>query len=92
MNIAQRARYTRLHSFICSYLSFNGASQERLQEHIRLWRTSRAVSTSMIILGVALNYLHSGGDLAEQALIVLGIPIALFALSALITYTIYTRL
>lgn len=92
--LMQRARYARLHSFICSYLFFNahGASLEQLQEHIRLWRTSRAVSTSMIFLGLALNYLHSGGDLAEHALIVLGIPVVLFALSALITYIIYTRL
>ena len=92
--LQQRARYTRLHSFICSYLSFNahGASQEQLQEQIRLWRTSRAVSTSMIFLGVALNYMHVGGDLAEHALIVLGIPVVLFAFSALTTYTIYSRL
>jgi len=93
--LAQRARYTRLHSFICSYLFFNarGASMEQLQEQIRLWRTSRAVSASMIFLGVALTgYAQDGGNLGEHLLIVLGIPVVLFVVSALTTYTIYTRL
>ncbi|MBI3776006.1 MAG: hypothetical protein HY273_10715 [Gammaproteobacteria bacterium] len=93
--LAQRARYTRLQSFIFSYLFFNarGTSLEQLQEQIRLWRTSRAVSTSMIILGIALTgYAQDGGNLAEHVLIVLGIPVALFAISALTTLTIYSRL
>lgn len=93
--LAQRARYTRLHSFINTYLFFNaqGASLEQLQEQIRLWRTSRAVSASMIILGVALTgYARNGGNMGEHILIVLGIPAMLFAVSAITTYTIYTRL
>ena len=93
--LAQRERYTRLHSFICTYLFFNarGASLEQLQEQIRLWRTSRAVSASMIFLGVALtSYAQGGGNIGEHILIVLAIPMALFAVSALTTYTIYTRL
>ncbi len=92
--LAQRARYARLHSFIFSYLFYNarGANLEQLQEQIRLWRTSRAVSTSMIFLGIALTVYAPGDNFAAHVFIALGIPIALFAVSALITYTIYTRL
>lgn len=93
--LAQRARYTRIQSFIFSYLFFNarGASLEQLQEQIRLWRTSRAVSTSMIILGIALTgYAQDGGNLAEHVYIALGMPVVLFAISALTTLTIYSRL
>jgi hypothetical protein len=93
--LAQRARYTRLQSFIFSYLFFNarGAGLEQLQEQIRLWRTSRAVSASMIFLGVALTgFAQEGDSIAEHVLIVLTIPVVLFAVSALTTHTIYTRL
>lgn len=93
--ITQRTRYTRLQSFLFSYLFFNarGASLEQLQEQIRLWRTSRSVSASMIFLGVALTtYAQDGGNIGEQILIVIGIPALLFAASAITTSTIHTRL
>lgn len=93
--LAQRIRYTRLQSFIFSYLLFNarGASLEQLQEQTRLWRTSRAVSASMIFLGVALtSYAQGGGNIQEQILLVIVIPSVLFAVSAITTFTIHTRL
>jgi len=93
--LAQRARYTRLQSFIFAYLFFNarGASIEQLLEQNRLWRTSRSVSTSMIILGVALTgYAQDSGNITEHVMIVLVIPLMLFAVSSLTTLTIYTRL
>ena len=93
--LAQRVRYTRLQSFIFSYLLFNAsdASLEQLQEQTRLWRTSRAVSASMIFLGVALtSYAQDGGNTGEQLLIVVVLPVILFTISALTTFTIHTRL
>lgn len=93
--IAQRLRYTRLQSFLFSYLFFNapGASLEQFQEQIRLWRTSRSVSASMIFLGVALTtYAQDGGNISEQILLIIGIPTVLFTVSALTTSTIHTRL
>lgn len=93
--MTQRMRYTRLQSFIFAYLFFNahGASVEQLQDQTRLWRTSRAISASMIFLGVALtSYAQDGGNIGEQILIVIGIPAVLFTVSALTTFTIHTRL
>lgn len=93
--LAQRLRYTRLQTFIFSYLLFNAhsASLEQLQEQTRLWRTSRAVSASMIFLGVALTlYAQKGGNIEEQILLVIVIPSVLFAVSALTTFTLHTRL
>ena len=93
--MTQRLRYTRLQSFIFAYLFFNarGASVEQLQDQTRLWRTSRAISASMIFLGVALtSYAQDGGNIGEQILIVIGIPALLFTVSALTTVTIHTRL
>ena len=59
----------------------------------RMWRTSRAVSASMIFLGVALTlYAQKGGNIEEQILLVIVIPSVLFAVSALTTFTLHTRL
>jgi len=97
---AQRARYARIHSFVFTYLFFNaqGASLDQLQEQLRLWRTSRTVSTSMIFLAIGMVFagqLTSFGQRSgnvEYALVTLGIPALLIILSTSITIFIYKSL
>jgi hypothetical protein len=92
--LAQRARYVRLQSFVFSYLFAHtqGASLQRLEEQIRLWHVSRAVSTSMLFLGVLLTLSAQGGNLEERLLIAVLIPAMLFAVSTMITRALYARL
>jgi hypothetical protein len=92
--LAQRARYVRLQSFVFSYLFAHteGASLERLEEQIRLWHTSRAVSTSMLFLGVLLTLSAQGVNLGQSVVIAVFVPAILFALSTMITVALYSRL
>ena len=92
-----RARpYERLWSFFASYvLVESGSSQLSLMvDQYYLWRTGRAVSISLVILLLEiqfLNYFPSYRS-AQPILLQLFLPLALTILSILITRQMYSRL
>ena len=96
----QRRYYNKLASFLLSHVMIfsQGAALDDLMDRVHLWRTSRAISTSMVVLGVLMNFTplaplaNNGDSAAGAALITMGIPLLLFAVSATITIGTYSRM
>ena len=76
----------------------NAAGLDELMDRVHLWRTSRAISTSMVVLGCLMNFtplVHAPFEhdaTLNIALTAVGVPLVLFAVSALITLGTYSRM
>lgn len=94
--LRHRRQYNRLRSFVFSYLFVHAGDVmiDEFTDHVRLWHTARAVATSMIFLGVLLTGLSVDEQNALPSVMFLsiGIPAILFAISGLLTLTIFSRL
>ncbi len=96
----RRRSYNKLWTFMLSQVMVfsKAASLEELMDRVHLWRTSRAISTSMVVLGCLLNFtplVHTPDNHAATlsfALTSIGVPVVLFAVSALITLGTYSRM
>ena len=95
----QQHRHNKIYLFLISYLYTNssGVQLEMVTENIRIWRISRALTTSLIVLCVLLTFLvvtESGSVKASHDAIALAIiiPLLLFSFSIIITTTMFSRL
>lgn len=92
----QRRCFHKLSAFLLSHImvSSPGAALDELTDRIHLWRTSRAISTSIVVLGCLLNFTSviAQKNAAGVALISVGIPLALFLASYVITLSTYSRM
>ena len=96
----QRRCYNKVSSFLLSHVMIHSqaAALDDLMDRVHLWRTSRAISTSMVVLGVLMNFTplaplaHGTDNAAQAALVTMGIPLLLFAVSASITIGTYSRM
>ena len=96
----RRRSYNKISSFLLSHILVSSPSSalDELMDRVHLWRTSRAISTSMVVLGCLMNFTPlapvpiNHGNAAGVALISMGIPLLLFAVSALITMGTYSRM
>jgi len=95
----QQHRYNKIYLFLISYLYTNSSAVqlEMVAENIRVWRISRALTTSLIVLCVLLTFLvitDSGSVQASHDAIALAIiiPLVLFSFSIIITTTMFSRL
>ena len=78
--------YRNIQSFLFSYVQVFSSMTEMLTDNMHLWRTSRAISTTLLIVSVEVVFFS---NLSNQELLVFGV---LFCLSALITLRSYSRL
>ncbi|MEK7322354.1 MAG: hypothetical protein AABZ84_04665 [Pseudomonadota bacterium] len=96
----RRRCYNKLWTFLFSHIMVfsNAAGLDELMDRVHLWRTSRAISTSMVVLGCLMNFtplVHVSLDrdtALNIALTAVGVPLVLFAVSALITLGTYSRM
>ena len=88
--IGMARQYKHVQTFLFSYIHVFSSMSEMLVDNMHLWRTSRAISTTLLILAVEVILLKSHGDLSAWAYVVL--HLILFGLSALITLRSYSRL
>jgi len=96
----QRRCFQKISAFLLSHIMVfsQAAALEELMDRIHLWRTSRAISTSMVVLAVLLTF----GPLASLSrglandprlwMIAMVIPLLLTLISALITLGTYSRM
>lgn len=78
--------YKNIQAFLFSYIHCFSSMSEMLVDSIHLWRTSRAISTTLLIISVEVAF--SPGKSHQVLLVFAG----LFSLSALITLRSYSRL
>ena len=80
----------RLQTYLSSYIHVFSSPSEMLVDHIHLWRTSRAISTTLLILAIEVLALK------DHALASYGIMLVLYAIlfagSILITLKSYSRM
>lgn len=96
----RRRCYNKLWTFLLSHIMVfsNAAGLDELMDRVHLWRTSRAISTSMVVLGCLMNFtplVHASFEhdaTLNIALTAVGVPLVLFAVSALITLGTYSRM
>lgn len=96
----RRRCYNKLWTFLLSHIMVfsNAAGLDELMDRVHLWRTSRAISTSMVVLGCLMNFtplVHAPFEhdaTLNIALTAVGVPLVLFAVSALITLGTYSRM
>jgi len=96
----QRRCFQKISAFLLSHIMvFSQASAlEELMDRIHLWRTSRAISTSMVVLAVLLTFsplapLSRGlGNDPRLWMIATVIPLLLTLISGLITLGAYSRM
>ena len=79
-----------MQSFLFSYIHVFSSLSEILVDNMHLWRTSRAVSTTLLILAIEVIVLNFQRNLSDWAYMV-GL-ITCFGLSAFITVRAYSRL
>lgn len=96
----QRRCYHKISAFLLAHIMAcsQSAALEELMDRMHLWRTSRAVSTSTVVLAVLLTF----GPLAplargfendpKQWLVATVVPILLTLISAIITLGTYSRM
>jgi len=84
----QRQRYTKLRSFLVSFilLNANEGHSADLMNQLRLWRQSRAIAAAMVTMGAALNF-SSPNNLWLAILI----PVVLFLVSYSIALGMFAR-
>jgi len=99
------AQYRRLQTFMFSYIhtfSSNGIS-EQLTDHVHVWRTARAISTALFILGIEavllidnieFDWLGCEGEncLRPEWVDMLSIHLVMISLSAFLTLKSYNRM
>ena len=95
---AQKRRYNQINSFLLAYLFANSDNLylTQLTDKLRLWYTSRAITTSLLVLCVLLNLLSITSssvtnDHTSTFLYTLIIPLILISISFFITVGAYTR-
>lgn len=96
----RRRCYNKLWTFLLSHIMVfsKAAGLDELMDRVHIWRTSRAISASMVVLGCLLNFtplVHTPENHAATvtfALTSIGVPVVLFAVSALITLGTYSRM
>src|SRR3569623_116968 len=96
----QRRCFHKISAFLLSHVMVfsQAAALEELMDRMHLWRTSRAISTSMVVLAVLLTFItlapfSEGQEHAPGLwLIATVIPILLTLLSAVITLGTYSRM
>lgn len=79
-----------IETFLFSFIHVYSSLSEMLVDTMHLWRTSRAISTTLLILAIEVIYLNIRGDLSDWTYI--AAHLALFGLSAFITLRSYSRL
>jgi len=79
-----------IQTFLFSFIHVFSSMSEMLVDNMHLWRTSRAISTTLLILAIEVIYLNFSGDLSDWKYIAANL--ALFGLSAFITLRSYSRL
>lgn len=80
-----------MQTFLFSYIHVFSSLSETLVDNMHLWRTARAISTTLLILAVEVIYLkYTGSILTDWTLVSLNM--ILFVLSAFITLRSYIRL
>jgi hypothetical protein len=94
----ERRCFQKISAFLLSHImvSSQAAALEEMMDRIHLWRTSRATSTSMVVLAVLLTF----GPLAPLSrgvahhpwMIATVVPLLLTLISALITLGTYSRM
>lgn len=88
--ISMADEYKRIQTFLFSYIHVFSSMSETLVDNMHLWRTARAISTTLLILAVEVIYLNFLGDLLNWKYILANL--VLFGLSAFITLRSYDRL
>jgi hypothetical protein len=97
----QRRCFQKVSAFMLSHIMvFSQASAlEELMDRVHLWRTSRAISTSMVVLAVLLTFFYPLGPVSHGQghdlrlwMIATIIPLLLTLISALITLGTYSRM
>ena len=96
----QRRCFHKLSAFLLSHVMIfsQAAALEELMDRIHLWRTSRAISTSMVVLAVLLTFItvapfSEGQEHAPELWLIATVtPILLTLLSAVITLGTYSRM
>jgi hypothetical protein len=79
-------QYKNIQAFLFSYVQVFSSMSEMLADNMHMWRTSRAISTTLLILAIEV-FFFSGQS--GQVLMAFGV---LFCFSALITLRSYSRL
>lgn len=83
-------QYTHIQAFLFSYIHVFSSLSETLVDNIHLWRTARAISTTLLILALEVIYINYHGSLEQRTYIALNL--GLFGLSAFLTLRSYSRL
>jgi hypothetical protein len=79
--------YKNLQSFLFSYVQVFSSVSQMLDDNMHLWRTSRAISTTLLILAVEVFLFTTSSDRIQLLYFLL-----FFGVSALITLRSYSRL
>lgn len=94
----QKKRYNRINSFLMAYLFANSGNTylDQLTDKIRLWYTSRSLTTALLVLGVLLNLLVVSdsvvvASVASTVLYVFVVPLLLVVLSLALTIGAFCR-
>ena len=85
--IHMNRQYKNIQAFLFSYIHVFASMSEMLVDNMHLWRTSRAISTTLLIISVEVFLVTTGSHG-----VLLLVFVALFLLSALITLRSYSRL
>ncbi|MCF6283420.1 MAG: hypothetical protein L3J28_14665 [Candidatus Polarisedimenticolaceae bacterium] len=91
----QRYRYNKLRSFMISYImvNANSSAHDELKNQLNLWRTSRAISMSILLFSTLLfivNVAERSHPLIFSAFII--IPYGLYACSKAISKGMFSRM
>jgi len=90
----QRIRMARecqnIQTFLFSYVHVFSSLSETLIDNMHLWRTARAISTTLLILAFEVIYINYYGTIEQPTYIALNL--GLFGLSAFLTLRSYSRL
>lgn len=97
----QRHRYNKLRTFMLSYVLMfaDSAGIDEFMDTVHLWHTSRALSGAMVTLAFLLNVtplINYQAVEAQQvetvAMIAIGVPLLLVAISLIVTLGTYSRM
>lgn len=96
----RRHCYNKIFSFMLAHVMIHSqpSAVNELMDRIHLWRTSRAISVSVLVLGCLLNFTPLApfsitSENVERVIITsVVVPIVLFFISALITLGAYSRM
>ncbi len=89
----QRRYFQKISAFLLSHIMVfsQAAALEELMDRIHLWRTSRAISTSMVVVAVLLTF-GPRGVAHHPWMIATVVPLLVTLISALITLGTYSRM